>query len=241
MFRNARQWSRNADAARRDKLTGLANRTLFMDRLEKAVTRVQKGEQSLFAVMFLDFDRFKLVNDTLGHAAGDELLRQIAQRLRRELRASDALALDESSNVVSRFGGDEFLLLINDLNASCDAARIAERLLNALAPAYDIHGNEVYSSASIGIVASEQCRTNADDVVRNADVAMYEAKRAGRACSVVFNEAMQTRLSRHVTVESNLRRSQRRALPPLPTHRRPLDPADGFGRGAIALEASHAG
>ncbi|HWS67911.1 MAG TPA: EAL domain-containing protein [Steroidobacteraceae bacterium] len=199
--------SQLADAARRDKLTGLANRALFMDRLEKAVTRVQRGEQALFATMFLDFDRFKLINDTLGHDAGDELLRQIAQRLRRELRASDALTLDESSNVVSRFGGDEFLLLINDLKAPSDAARIAERLLNALAPAYDIQGNEVFSSASIGIVTSEQCRTNADDVVRNADVAMYEAKRAGRGCSVVFNEAMQTRLSRHVTVESNLRRA----------------------------------
>jgi len=199
--------SQLAEAARRDKLTGLANRALFMDRLEKAVTRVQKGEQPLFAVMFLDFDRFKLINDTLGHEAGDELLRQIAQRLRCELRASDALALDESSNVVSRFGGDEFLLLINDLKASSDAARIAERLLNALAPVYDIQGNEVHSSASIGIVTSEQCRTNADDVVRNADVAMYEAKRAGRGCSVVFNEAMQTRLSRHVTIESNLRRA----------------------------------
>jgi diguanylate cyclase (GGDEF)-like protein/PAS domain S-box-containing protein len=199
--------SQLADAARRDKLTGLANRALFMDRLEKAVTRVQRGEQARFAAMFLDFDRFKLINDTLGHDAGDELLRQIAQRLRRELRASDALTLDESSNVVSRFGGDEFLLLINDLKAPSDAARIAERLLNALAPAYDIQGNEVFSSASIGIVTSEQCRTNADDVVRNADVAMYEAKRAGRGCSVVFNEAMQTRLSRHVTVESNLRRA----------------------------------
>jgi diguanylate cyclase (GGDEF)-like protein/PAS domain S-box-containing protein len=199
--------SQLADAARRDKLTGLANRALFMDRLEKAVARVKKGEQPLFAVMFLDFDRFKLINDTLGHDAGDELLRQIAQRLRRELRASDALTLDESSNVVSRFGGDEFLLLINDLKAPGDAARIAERLLNALAPAYDIQGTEVHSSASIGIVTSEQCRTSADDVVRNADVAMYEAKRAGRGCSVVFNEAMQTRLSRHVTVESNLRRA----------------------------------
>jgi len=199
--------SQLADAATRDKLTGLANRALFMARLEKAVTRVQRGEQALFATMFLDFDRFKLINDTLGHDAGDELLRQIAQRLRRELRASDALTLDESSNVVSRFGGDEFLLLINDLKAPSDAARIAERLLNALAPAYEIQGNEVFSSASIGIVTSEQCRTNADDVVRNADVAMYEAKRAGRGCSVVFNEAMQTRLSRHVTIESNLRRA----------------------------------
>jgi diguanylate cyclase (GGDEF)-like protein len=199
--------SKLAEAARRDKLTGLANRALFMERLEKAVLRVRMGQQALFAVLFLDFDHFKLINDTLGHGAGDELLRQIARRLQRDLRASDALTEDEIGNVVSRFGGDEFLLLINDLKAPDDAIRIAERLLNALAPAYDIQGSEVHSSASIGIITSEQCRTNAEDVVRNADVAMYEAKRAGRACSVVFNEAMRTRLTRHVTVENSLRRA----------------------------------
>jgi len=199
--------SQLADAARRDKLTGLANRALFIERLERAVARVRDGEQPLFAVLFLDFDRFKLINDTLGHDAGDELLRQIARRLRRELRASDTLTVDESGNVVSRFGGDEFLILINDLRTPDDATRIAERLINALAPAYDLQGSEVHSSASIGIITSDQCQTNAEDVVRNADVAMYEAKRAGRACSVVFNEAMQTRLTRHVTIENNLRRA----------------------------------
>jgi diguanylate cyclase (GGDEF)-like protein/PAS domain S-box-containing protein len=199
--------SQLADAARRDKLTGLANRALFMERLESAVARVRDGAQPLFAVLFLDFDRFKLINDTLGHDAGDELLRQIARRLRRELRASDTLTVDEVGNVVSRFGGDEFLILINDLRTPDDAIRIAERLINALAPAYDLQGSEVHSSASIGIVTSDKCRTNAEDVVRNADVAMYEAKRAGRACSVVFNEAMQTRLTRHVTIENNLRRA----------------------------------
>jgi predicted signal transduction protein with EAL and GGDEF domain len=109
--------------------------------------------------------------------------------------------------VVSRFGGDEFLLLINDLKAAGDATRIAERLLNALAPAYFIHGSEVHSTASIGIVTSEQSAASAEDVVRNADVAMYEAKRAGRACSVVFNEAMHEQLTRHVTIETSLRRA----------------------------------
>ncbi len=195
------------EAARRDKLTGLANRALFMDRLEKSVARINHGEQRYFAVFFIDFDRFKLINDTLGHEAGDELLRQIAQRLRRVLRASDALVADDGGNVVSRFGGDEFLVLINDLKAPQDATVIAERLLNALTPAYDINDSEVHSSASIGIITSDQCRTSADDVVRNADVAMYEAKRAGRGCSVVFNEAMHIRLTRHVTIENNLRRA----------------------------------
>ena len=199
--------SQMADAARRDKLTGLANRAAFLERLESAVERVKGGRQSLFAVLFLDFDRFKLVNDTLGHDAGDELLRQIADRLRGMLRASDVLTLDEGGNVVSRFGGDEFLLLVNDLNCPDDAVRVAERLLNFLAPAYNIQGSEVHSSASIGIVTSDRCCTNPEEIIRNADLAMYEAKRAGRACSVVFNEAMHTRLARHVRIEGDLRRA----------------------------------
>jgi diguanylate cyclase (GGDEF)-like protein len=199
--------SQLVDAAQRDNLTGLANRAVFMERLANAVVRVRNGEQPLFAVLFLDVDRFKLVNDTLGHRAGDELLRQIAHRLQRELRASDAFAGSDAGNVVSRFGGDEFLMLINDLQAARDATRIAERLLNALAPAYVILGSEVHSSASIGIVTSHQGETSAEEVVRNADVAMYEAKHAGRACSVVFNETMHEQLTRHVMIETSLRRA----------------------------------
>jgi len=195
------------DSAQRDRLTGLANRAVFMERLVSAVVRVRKGEQPFLAVLFLDVDRFKFVNDTLGHRAGDELLRQTARRLQRELRASDDFVGNDTGNVVSRFGGDEFLLLINDLKAARDATRIAERLLNVLAPAYVILGREVHSSASIGIVASHQGEMSAEDVVRNADVAMYEAKRAGRACSVVFNEAMHEQLTRHVTIETSLRRA----------------------------------
>jgi diguanylate cyclase (GGDEF)-like protein/PAS domain S-box-containing protein len=195
------------DAARRDTLTGLANRAVFMERLAHAVARVQSGRQALFAVLFLDFDRFKLTNDTLGHAAGDELLKQIAKRLRGELRTSDIHDIDEAANVVSRFGGDEFLILINDLKVPRDALRISERLLRALAPVYSLGAGEVHSTASIGIVTSDQCLGSADDVVRNADVAMYEAKHAGRARAIVFSEAMQTRLSRHVMLENELRRA----------------------------------
>jgi diguanylate cyclase (GGDEF)-like protein/PAS domain S-box-containing protein len=196
-----------AAAARCDKLTGLANRTLFMERLQKAVDRVHAGGQQSFAVLFLDFDRFKLVNDALGHEAGDELLRQIAARLRASLRTSDTADDANADTLVCRFGGDEFLVLLSGLHVSADAGRIAERLLNALAPAYSIHGRDVHSTASIGIVTSEQDIESAEAVVRNADVAMYEAKRSGRACSVVFNEAMHTRLTRHVTIESGLRKA----------------------------------
>jgi len=196
-----------AEAARRDKLTGLANRALFMERLQKAVERVRAGSQPLFVVFFLDFDRFKLINDTLGHSAGDELLRQIAGRLRTTLRTSDTIGSDASGNVIARFGGDEFLLLINDLTAHSDAKVVAQRLLEALAPAYTIFGSELRSTASVGIVTSDQSLVNAEDILRNADVAMYEAKRAGRACSVIFNEAMHTRLARHVAIEANLHKA----------------------------------
>jgi diguanylate cyclase (GGDEF)-like protein/PAS domain S-box-containing protein len=194
-------------AARRDKLTGLANRTLFMERLQRSIERVRANPEQRFAVLFLDFDHFKLINDTLGHAAGDQLLRQVGDRLRGALRASDAMSDEADGNVVARFGGDEFVVLINDINAGSDAGKVAERLLNTLAPAYSVNGRDVHSTASIGIVTSEQCTESADAVIRNADVAMYEAKRSGRACSVVFNEAMHTRLTRHVTIESGLRKA----------------------------------
>jgi len=195
------------DAARRDKLTGLANRALFMERLHTAVNRVNCGEQALYAVLFLDFDRFKLVNDTLGHDAGDELLRRIASRLRAALRATDTTEPIETGNTVARFGGDEFLILINDSTMSADIDAIIERLLAILEPPYDIFGTEVHSTASIGVVTSEQPATTAENIVRNADVAMYEAKRSGRARAVSFNEAMRTRLTRKVAIESSLHKA----------------------------------
>ena len=194
-----------AAAARRDRLTGLANRSTFMERLERSMERVRGGSLAHFAVLFLDFDRFKLVNDTMGHEAGDLLLKQIAGRLRRSLRASDTN--DACDNLVARFGGDEFLVLLNDLVSPRDAVTVAERLLSALSPSYTINDREVISTASIGIVTSDQCLESADAVVRNADVAMYEAKRAGRGCSVVFSEAMHTRLERHLAIESSLRKA----------------------------------
>lgn len=193
-------------AAQEDRLTGLPNRTVFMEHLELALQRVRNGEQAGCAVLFFDFDRFKLVNDTLGHEAGDELLRQIARRLRSVLRVG-ASASDAHANLISRFGGDEFLILLNDLRSSEDAIRVAERLLNALAPSYRIFEHEVHSMASVGIVTSDQCVGSAEEVVRNADVAMYEAKRAGRGCSVVFSEAMHERMTRHLAIETSLRRA----------------------------------
>jgi diguanylate cyclase (GGDEF)-like protein len=178
-----------------------------MDRLQRAIERVRQHPDERFAVLFLDFDHFKRLNDTLGHAAGDELLVQIAWRLRGALRASDMLGEDANGNLVARFGGDEFVILLNDVRQGADVAKVSERLLTTLAPAYSINGREVHSTASIGIVTSDQCTESAEAVIRNADVAMYEAKRGGRACSVVFNEGMHTRLTRQVTIESGLRKA----------------------------------
>jgi len=194
-------------AAQEDRLTGLPNRTVFMQHLEAALARVRSGRQSGCAVLFFDFDRFKGINDTLGHDAGDELLRQIARRLKAALRVGDLCPDETGANLISRFGGDEFLILINDLRAPGDAVRVAERLLNALAPGYSIFGHEVHSMASVGIVTGAQCGGSAEQAVRNADVAMYEAKRAGRGCSVVFSEAMHERMTRHLAIETSLRRA----------------------------------
>jgi diguanylate cyclase (GGDEF)-like protein len=194
-------------AAREDRLTGLANRTLFMERLHAAIARTGAGIQERFAVLFLDFDHFKLINDTLGHEAGDELLQQIAGRMRGALRVTDAFGDDATGNVVARFGGDEFVVLINDLRTDADCERVAERLLQALAPVYALRGGDVHSSASFGIVVGHDDRDNAEAVIRNADVAMYEAKHSGRACYVVFDEAMHTRLTRRVSIERGLRKA----------------------------------
>jgi diguanylate cyclase (GGDEF)-like protein/PAS domain S-box-containing protein len=196
-----------AVAVRRDRLTGLANRTQFMERLQEAVDRVHARQQAMFAVLFLDFDRFKVVNDAMGHQAGDELLVQIADRMRTALRTTDADAGLAARNQIARFGGDEFLVLINDIHRAEDAARIATRLQQALSLTYQIQGREVHSTASIGIVTSDVCLEKAETIVRNADVAMYEAKHAGRACSVAFNDAMHTRLSRHLQIETALRKA----------------------------------
>ena len=197
------------EAAQQDKLTGLPNREVFLDRLGHTLQRVRTGEQLQFAVLFLDFDRFKLVNDTLGHEAGDELLRQIARRLHSCLRGDAAGIANSEDVLISRFGGDEFLVLIDDSQGARNVVRVSEHLLEALAPAYDVLSREVHSMASVGIVIGDpvSCNSSAEEIVRNADVAMYEAKRSGRGCCVVFNEGMHARLTRHVAIEASLRRA----------------------------------
>src|SRR5882757_7027488 len=196
-----------ATAAQRDKLTQLATRTVFIEALEAASNRMRMNRQHSVTVLFLDFDRFKLINDSLGHDAGDELLRSIAARLRNVLKLLDAASVGAEPGTICRFGGDEFLVLLNDLQNAEGASAVASRLLSNLAQPYSIFGTEVHSTVSIGIVTSNTGTVSATDLIRNADVAMYEAKRAGRGCSVVFNDSMHARRERQMIIETSLRRA----------------------------------
>ncbi len=204
-------------AARTDGLTQLPNRAAVFDQVQQAVERAARQPGFGYAVLFMDFDRFKQTNDTLGHAAGDELLRQIAQRLRGALRHGDAVshgsfAFDDEpaqpggvQHTAGRIGGDEFVVVLEGVPDREAACAVARRLLAALAAPYNIGGNVVHSTASIGIVTSEQAANDAHTVMRDADTAMYEAKRAGRARYVVFHPSMHEKLARSVATEADLR------------------------------------
>jgi diguanylate cyclase (GGDEF)-like protein len=198
--------------SRHDALTGLPNRVLFAERVERCLNLSSHGEYC-FAVLFLDLDRFKIINDSLGHAAGDWLLQTISERLLGCLRESDAVAIPAESNTIARMGGDEFTILLELLRHPKDAVRVAERILRALAKPLSFDGVELTTTASIGIVTcGPDCETYscAKDVLRDADAAMYKAKAAGRDRFVVFDAKMHEEAVRHLSLESDLRRAVER-------------------------------
>ena len=194
-------------AARHDSLTGLPNRALFKERLDQAVHRARRVEDYKFAVLFLDFDRFKAVNDSLGHDVGDELLKSIADRLRANLRAIDtASGMDESEgHLPARLGGDEFVILLDGLHEIHNAQIVAERLRMDLCVPHRISGHMVTSTASIGIVTSDGQYDCADDLMRDADTAMYRAKVEGRARCVTFDKQMHSEVIPEMALEQELR------------------------------------
>ncbi len=177
-----------------DTVTDLANRALFMDRLEHALTRRERDNESL-AVMFLDLDDFKEINDSLGHVAGDELLMHVAARLKDVLRASDTPA---------RFGGDEFAILLEETADPEDTIRVAERIVAAFKPRFVVAGREVTMSASIGVAITASRDITAEDLVGQADVAMYRAKVKGKDTFEVFEPGMQDVVARRLEVRSGL-------------------------------------
>jgi len=181
-----------------DTLTGLANRRRFMQCLEGAVARARVDRTHAYAVMFIDFDRFKLVNDSLGHSAGDALLMLLARRLQEHVRPSD---------VVARLGGDEFALLTERIGQERDAVALAARLMEALRPPFHVAGQELRVSASIGITFGSLGYTSAEAVLRDADTAMYKAKAEGRARVAVFDGSLHAKVSRRLRLEGELRRA----------------------------------
>jgi diguanylate cyclase (GGDEF)-like protein len=188
-----------------DRLTGLPNRALIQGRIGDAVAMKRADANRNYALLFLDFDRFKLLNDTLGHEAGDELLRQIAQRMRSVTRATDVVVPGTPLPITARLGGDEFVVLLEGIAAPQDALKVAERLLQRLSEEFEIRGTRVVSTASIGIVLGDATYGSAVEVLRDADAAMYEAKGAGRGRCVVFDATMRARVQDRVKLERDLR------------------------------------
>lgn len=197
-------------AALHDKLTGLPNRALLKDRITQAIERRKRNPNYHFALFFVDFDRFKLVNDSLGHDIGDELLVEISRRLVKAMRTSDSVCKPEEISTAARLGGDEFVILADDLKDDADAGRIAQRLLENLGENYHLKGHNVSSTASIGITTSSIAYQNADEMIRDADTAMYHAKSAGKARYVMFDRQMHERVTARLQTESDLRRALER-------------------------------
>ncbi|MEO6655952.1 MAG: PAS domain S-box protein [Pyrinomonadaceae bacterium] len=181
-----------------DGLTGLANRARYMDHLRMTIERSKSRHSNPYAVLFLDFDRFKVINDSLGHAEGDELLKQIARRLEALTRTGDLLA---------RLGGDEFVILLNEMLEVNDAIHVAERIQQDLKKPFDLSGNKVFITASIGIALSTDGHKRAEDMLRDADIAMYRAKAKGKARYQVFNHTIRAQATTRLQLETELRQA----------------------------------
>jgi diguanylate cyclase (GGDEF)-like protein/PAS domain S-box-containing protein len=180
-----------------DLLTGLPNRALFMDRLEHALTRADR-RGSMVAVLFTDVDNFKVINDSLGHKAGDQLLVAIAERLKACLRPEDTAA---------RLGGDEFTILVEDIAGVGEVVQIAERIAEILRPPFALGEQEVFATVSTGIALNSSAQEQAADLLRHADLAMYRAKRRGKARHEVFEPSMDAKVVERLILETGLRRA----------------------------------
>jgi len=190
-----------------DPLTGLPNRLLFTDRVGRLIKHAKRRKDYLFAVLFLDLDGFKMINDSLGHLAGDQLLVGVASRLEKCLRATDTVARLGEGFIVARMGGDEFTVLLDDLKHSDDAKQAAERLMKAVTSPFVLGGREVFTSLSIGIALSNSSYEQAEDILRDADTAMYRAKSMGKARYEIFDADMRASVVARLQLETDLRRA----------------------------------
>ncbi len=199
-----------------DALTNLPNRALFLDRVRHALALSQRHPSYKFAVLFIDIDEFKVFNDSLGHTAGDALLIHIGRRLTASLRGADTISrslviqgerTSKDSESLARLGGDEFTVLLEDVRDSSDAVRVAERIQERLGIPFTVEGQEVVTTASIGIAFSATSHRDSEDLVRDAEIAMYRAKREGKACCQVFDNVMHTSALKRLKLETDLRRA----------------------------------
>ncbi len=177
-----------------DLLTGLPNRALFLDRLDRTIEYNRRYEEFSFAVLFLDLDRFKVINDSLGHAVGDQLLIEISRVLKTCMRSSDTVA---------RFGGDEFVVLLNDIDDVQDAIKVVHHIQAVLAKPFRVGNNRVFTSASIGIVLSNGSYLAKEEIMRDADIAMYQAKMLGKANYMIFNTEMRKQAINRLSMEND--------------------------------------
>jgi predicted signal transduction protein with EAL and GGDEF domain len=233
--------------ARHDALTQLGNRVLFLDRARHLLARSQRVPGYVFAILFVDLDRFKSINDGLGHQAGDQLIIATAERLRASLRSTDlvrsaqqVLVADEveedavEHNLIARLGGDEFTVLLDDVASEHDAARVADRILRVLTEPFQIGAQTVFVSASVGIALSTSVYDDVESMLRDADIAMYRAKQQGRAQWVVFDRQMHEQARRKVLIEAQLRGAL--AAGELSLRYQPIvDPRSGCASGFEAL------
>ena len=181
----------------RDRLTSLPNRTLFMERLAQAILRTERRKLAT-AVLFIDLDRFKVVNDSLGHDSGDHLLMQMAKRLRGCLRPEDTVA---------RLGGDEFVILFEDLVSANDGLRVAERISESMKVPFPLNGQEIFTTCSMGLALCSVADTIPSELVRDAEVAMYRAKAKGEGSIEIFDPSMNAQALARFQMESELRRA----------------------------------
>src|SRR5438270_9415711 len=188
-----------------DPLTGLPNRLLFVDRLGRLIKHAKRRKDALFAILFLDLDGFKMINDSMGHLIGDQLLVGVAHRLEKCLRSTDTVARLRESFTVTRLGRDEFTVILEYLKDPNDAKSAADRLMKALAPPFILGGKEVFTSVSIGIALSNTAYEHAEDMLRDADTAMYRAKSLGKARFEVFDADMRASVLARLQLETDLR------------------------------------
>src|SRR5437588_3957359 len=193
-----------------DPLTGLPNRLLFTDRITRLLKHAKRREDYQFSVLFLDLDGFKMINDSLGHLVGDQLLMGVATRLEKCLRATDTVARLGQGCIVARLGGDEFTILLDDLKDANDARQAADRLMKAVTAPFILDGKEVFTSVSIGIALSNSSYDEPEEILRDADTAMYRAKSLGKARYEIFDADMRASVMARLPLEMDLRRALER-------------------------------